>query len=95
MATPASSNRERSADHAPQGVLEAAVGDQAGRQVEQHAGLALAPLGLGPAALAARHQQADHDGHEQVDGQRQVVLGSSTMTWRKTMSCSVEDITYC
>ena len=63
------------ADNAPQGVLEAAVGDQAGRQVEQHAGLALAPLGLGPAALAARHQQADHHGDQQVDGQRQVVLG--------------------
>ena len=62
------------ADHAPQRVLQAAVGDQADRQVEQHAGLALAALGLGPAALAGRHQQAHHHGDQQVDGQRQVVL---------------------
>ena len=76
MAHPARSNRERTVRTTPpQRVLQAAVGDQAGRQVEQHAGLALAALGLGPAALAGRHQQAHHHGDQQVDGQRQVVLG--------------------
>jgi hypothetical protein len=52
----------------------AAVGDQAGRQVEQHAGLALAALGLVAPALAGRHQQADAHGDQQVDAERQVVL---------------------
>jgi hypothetical protein len=51
------------------------VGDQTGRQLEQHAGLALAALGLGPAALGRGDQQADHGRDEQVDAERQVVLG--------------------
>jgi len=67
--------RPHGADHALEGVGEAAVGDQAGRQVEQHAGLPLAPLGLGAPALAGRHQQADDDRDQQVDAERQVVLG--------------------
>ena len=75
MAHPARSNRERTVRTTSRSVFQAAVGDQAGREVEQHAGLALAALGLGPAALAGRHQQAHHHGDQQVDGQRQVVLG--------------------
>jgi hypothetical protein len=67
--------RAHGADHAAQGVVEAAVGDQAGGQVEQHPGLALPALGLDPPALAGPDQQADHDGHQEVDAERQVVLG--------------------
>jgi hypothetical protein len=63
------------ADHAVEGVGEAAVGDQAARQLEQHAGLALAALGLGPAALARGHQQAHHHRDQQVDAEREPVLG--------------------
>ncbi len=76
IAHPARSNSDRTVRTTPWRVsVQAAVGDQAGRQVEQHAGLPLAPLGLGPPALAGRHQQADDDRDQQVDAERQVVLG--------------------
>jgi len=62
------------AHHAGQGVVEAAVRDQAGGQLVEGAGLLLAPLRLDAPPLQRADQVAHHEGGEEVDGQREVVL---------------------
>jgi hypothetical protein len=77
-----------------QGGAQVAVDQQAGGQLVEDPGLALAPLGLRLPALPRAHQRAHHQGDQQVHRERQVVLAVvhlEVAVWRQEQQVEGEE----